>query len=283
MEIFKYRFEDLINPTLQAFHNLGGSASVAENEDEVLKILNLTNEEANDIHRGNITKLSYRLAWARNYLKRYGVLENSSRGVWVLTSVGLKSAKVDVKEVIKKVKRLDQQRVAHEIKSSDKESSDEILQLQWQERLLQILKTMPPTNFERLCQRVLRELGFVDVKVKGKSGDGGIDGQGIFKFGRVLSFRVGFQCKRYSGSVSSPVVRDFRGSIEGRADKGLLITTGNFTRDAKEEARRDGATYIDLVDGFQFVEILKDLRLGVGVAFSQIEEVEVNKKWYDIF
>src|SRR3989442_570402 len=87
-------------------HLLGGSASVAEQEDKVASVLNLNDRDIAEIHRGNTTKLSYRLAWARNYLKRYGLLENSARGVWSLTPEGIKTQSVDPKQVNRCVKQL---------------------------------------------------------------------------------------------------------------------------------------------------------------------------------
>lgn len=63
----------------------------------------------------------------------------------------------------------------------------------------------------------------------------------------------------------------------GRADKGLFITTGTFTREAKEEAKRDGATPIDLIDGEDFMEKLRDLELGVET--EMVEKVSIDRKW----
>ena len=137
---------------------------------------------------------------------------------------------------------------------------------------------MEPDAFERLCQRLLRELGFKNVEVTGRSGDGGIDGKGILNIGSVITFRVVFQCKRYKDSVSSNVVRDFRGAVQGRADKGLIITTGSFTRDARAEAQRDGALTIDLLDGNELAQKLKDL--GLGVKVIMVEEVSINTEWF---
>lgn len=139
---------------------------------------------------------------------------------------------------------------------------------------------MSPDAFERLVQRVLRESGFIQVEVIGKSGDGGIDGRGIMRLGGLLSFQVIFQCTRYRGSVSSDKIRDFRGAMVGRADKGLVITTGNFTKDAVREATRDGAPTIDLVDGDSLVDKLKEHGLGVTTKLVQVEEVEIDKAWF---
>lgn len=155
------------------------------------------------------------------------------------------------------------------------ETSDE---LAWQQQLHRILLSLDPSAFERLVQRLLQESGFIQVQVTGKSGDGGIDGVGIARINGFLSFHVLFQCKRYQGSVTASQIRDFRGAMQGRTDKGLIITTGTFTRDAVKEATRDGAPPIDLIDGEQLVQRLKEL--GLGVKITMIESVEVNPDWF---
>lgn len=151
--------------------------------------------------------------------------------------------------------------------------------LSWQERLLDTLTAMDPGAFERLCQRMLWESGFIEVEVTGRSGDGGIDGYGIIRMGGLISFPVLFQCKRYRGNVAASVVRDFRGAMQGRSDKGLLITTGGFTRDAKAEATRDGAPPIDLIDGALLAEKLKEL--GLGVTTEMVEQVTVDAAFFE--
>ncbi len=281
-ETFKYKYDDLFNPTLEALHKLGGSGSVSEIEEEVIQILQLTEEEISDIHRESTTKLTYRLAWARNYLKRFGLLENSARSVWSLTEIGQKTYKIDKEYVKKSVVKLDKkEKKIEELPSESLLTSEELIELSWQEELLEIVKKIQPTSFERLCQRLLRELGFVNVEVTQRTNDGGIDGNGIIRLGGVLSFHVVFQAKRYQGSVGSSIVRDFRGAMIGRAEKGLIITTGSFTREAKKEANRDGAPPIDLIDGNEFAEKLKELRLGVDV--EMIEKVKIKKDWFANF
>ena len=158
--------------------------------------------------------------------------------------------------------------------------SDLAEDIEWNVELLEVLKKMDPYAFERLSQRVLRESGFVKVQVTGKSADGGIDGIGVLRM-NLVSFQVKFQCKRYKGSVSSPVVRDFRGAMTGRADKGLIITTGTFTADAKREAVRDGAPTIDLIDGDALCDLLKNLNLGVET--KMIEEISINEGFFEQF
>ena len=279
MEHFKYKYDDLFNPVLQALHKLGGSGTNSEIEEQVILLLNLSDLEVEEIHRGNTTKLAYRLAWARNYLKRLGLLENSGRAIWTLTAQGQKTTSIDQKEAKKIVKELSGVKRPSESPKEVVKESEELEELSWEEELIELMKSIEPAAFERLSQRLLRELGFINVEVTGKSGDGGIDGVGVIKLGGVLSFHVVFQCKRYTGSVSSGAIRDFRGAMIGRADKGLFITTGTFTREAKQEAQRDGAPPIDLIDGNAFAEHLKDLRLGVSVELR--EEVTIKRGWFD--
>ena len=281
---FNLKYDELFNPTLAALHNLGGSGSVDEIEEQVAELLKLTDEQVNEIHKGNTTKLMYRLAWARNYLKRYGLLENSSRGVWILTEEGRKTKSVDKEKVKRKVRVEDRQERIAKAKSKQEdvldepEEIEEILKITWQEEVINELQAISPSSFERLCQRLLRELGFQNVEVTGQSNDGGIDGKGILRLGGVLSFHVIFQAKRYRNSVSPSIVRDFRGAMVGRADKGLIITTGTFTREAKKEAQRDGAPPIDLMDGNDLAEKLKEL--GLGVEIELVEKVNIKRDWF---
>lgn len=283
-EIFKYKYDDLFNDVLMALHNLGGSGSVPEIEEQVATLLNLTDEQVNEIHRGSTRKLTYRLAWAKNYLKRYGLLENSSRGVWSLTEEGKKTKSIDKSIVKRKVVAIDKQErlLKGKIKTpetlDEHEGGEEIQKFTWQEEIIGELQNISPSAFERLCQRLLRELGFQNVEVTGQTNDGGIDGIGMLRLGGVLSFHVIFQAKRYKGSISPSIVRDFRGAMVGRADKGLIITTGSFSREAKREASRDGAPPIDLMDGNDLAEKLKELNLGTEIEL--VEKVKIKKDWF---
>jgi restriction system protein len=139
---------------------------------------------------------------------------------------------------------------------------------------------MSPAAFERLTQRLLREAGFINVKVTGRSGDGGIDGLGVYRVS-LVGFPVYFQCKRYRGSVGPGAVRDFRGAMAGRGNKGLLVTTGSFTADAKAEALRDGAPPIDLIDGDRLCDLLKEYRVGIRVETRVTEDVEIDRAYLD--
>ena len=278
--MFQYKYDQLFKPTIEALKQLGGSGSINEIEEKVIEILNLNDEEINDIHKDNTTKLSYRLAWARTYLKKFGLIENSSRGIWALTEKGMK-ASINEDEIKKFVINENKINKQTSIQEDEKIINDEISEFEWKEKLLEIVKSIEPQAFERLCQRLLRELGFINVEVTQYSNDGGIDGKGVIRLGGVMSFHVVFQAKRYKDTVSASVVRDFRGAMIGRADKGLIITTGSFTREAKKEAQRDGAPPIDLIDGNDFADKLKDLNLGVKTKL--VEEVKIDKEWFENF
>jgi restriction system protein len=273
-------YDSFMNPALQALKSLGGSGTIEEINNKLIEIMGLSDAQLEVIHdpeRSSQTEVEYRLHWTRTYLKKYGLLENSSRGVWALTPKGKEIDKIDPKVVQQFVRAQRQKTKAPPKKDEIEEAEQEIT---WKEEVLNNLLKMEPSSFERLVQRLLRESGFTQVEVTGRSGDGGIDGKGIMRLGGLLSFHVIFQCKRYSGSVSANQLRDFRGAMVGRADKGLMVTTGNFTKDAIREATRDGAPAIDLVDGDQLVEKLKELGLGVHTRRIEVEQVTVDEDWF---
>lgn len=279
-------FDALMNPLLNALFALGGSGSIDEIYDKVIEIEQISEEISSVLHspdKSNITEVAYRLAWARTYLKKYGFLENSSRGVWALTKLAKEKKQVSPQDVVKTVREADKLAT-----KPNKKAKNEQIELEdidapetqgWREELYRVLtKEVSADAFERLTQRLLRESGFVQVEVTGRTGDGGIDGKGIAKIHGFMSFHVIFQCKKYQGSVSAGDIRDFRGAMVGRADKGLFITTGTFTPAAVKEATRDGAPPIDLVDGEQLAEKLKEFQLGIKT--EMIEKVTLDKDWF---
>lgn len=275
-------YDKLLIPTLEALKELGGSGSIEEINEKVYEVAKLSQEILDIPHdeTGMQSQVDYRLAWARTYLKKYGLLENSSRGIWSLIDNEINTKKLDYREIVKTVRDETKRSTSLEDnQDSSSEVSEEIeAKLGWKEQLLKVLLEIDPSAFERLCQRLLRESGFIQVEVTGKTGDGGIDGKGIVRISGFLSFHILFQCKRYKGSVSPSQIRDFRGAMTGRADKGLFITTGTFTREAIREATRDGAPPIDLIDGELFCDKLKEF--GLGVKTELIEEMSVNSDWF---
>jgi len=275
-------FDRLMNPLLGALRALGASGSVEEIYDKVVELEKLPDDVLSQFHdpeKSNQTEVAYRLAWARTYLKKYGLLENSTRGVWALTAMAKEKEQVDPQAVVRTVRALDKKE-ATDTDAAISAPSKLTQEGEWKEKLHAILtQKLAPAAFERLVQRLLRESGFTQVEVTGRSGDGGIDGRGIARIHGFMSFHVLFQCKRYKGAVPSSEIRDFRGAMVGRADKGLFITTGTFGPAAVKEATRDGAPPIDLVDGNELADKLKDL--GLGVAKETIEIIKVDEKWFE--
>ncbi len=275
-------FDDLMNPLLEALRLLGGSGSIEEIYAKTAEVTGLSEDVLTQLHdpdRSSQTEVGYRLAWARTYLRKYGLLENSSRGVWSLTEQAKNLETVDPSEVIRFVRAIDKQE-APKKRPPDETVRELSEEEQWKDKLSDILtQKLTPDGFERLVQRILRESGFIHVEVTGRTGDGGIDGKGIARIHGFMSFHVLFQCKRYKGSVSASEIRDFRGAMVGRADKGLFITTGSFTPAAVKEATRDGAPPIDLVDGDVLGEKLKELSLGIKT--KSVERVCVDEPWFE--
>lgn len=274
--------------TVEALKELGGSATIHELDEKVIELEGVTDAELSYTmpRNENLLRVNYYLAWARTYLKRGNVLVNSSRGVWALTKTGAaittrahthaiqEQVTQEERERIR-IKRLTDKAVKTEVGDSIDDSIEEVDD--WKSMLLAVVGEMHPSGFERLSQRLLREAGFTKVEVRGKTRDGGIDGVGVLRV-NLVSFQIYFQCKRWKGSVGSKEIRDFRGALQGRADKGLFITTGHFTSQASDEATRDGAIAIDLIDGDRLCDLLKEN--GLGVKTEMIEKVHIQSDWF---
>jgi len=277
-------YDQLMGPLIRALQELGGSGSIEEIEDKVAELEKFPDDVLAQLHnpgKSSQPEIAYRLAWARTYLKKYGLLENSARGIWSLNQKAKELRDFDSQKVVHFVRDLDRKE-----KEIDEGAAAEVSHApvvseepEWKQQLHIILtEKLSPAAFERLVQRVLRESGFTQVEVTGKVGDGGIDGRGIARVHGLMSFHVLFQCKRYKGSVGSGEIRNFRGAMTGRTDKGLFITTGTFSPAAVREATRDGAPPIDLLDGADLAEKLRELKIGVST--ETVEVYCVDEAWF---
>ena len=152
----------------------------------------------------------------------------------------------------------------------------------WRKHLLNTLLEITPLAFERLCKRLLEKSGFTPVELTDGPGDEGIDGRAVISLAGLANVTVLFQCKRYAGSISPRIVRDFRGAIGGSAEKGIIFTTGRFSENAQVEAQKPGTTPIDLIDGELLIDKIKQLDLGVSTKTKrvEVEVVEVDKDWF---
>ena len=250
-------------PILQALSDLQRSARISELNKKVAEILELDAHELSRKLNERKSLFENRVGWARTDLKRSSVIDNPSSGLWTLTPQGREWLELPVEEIVKRVrKNLTQSNSKPNDELSDSDETEK-----WIDDLLEILQSLDPGKFERLCRRILLESGFERVNVTNEvhTKDGGIDGFGELKINDLLSFKVLFQCKRYSAGnwVSASAIRDFRGAMQGRADKGLFITTSHFSNDAKNEAIRDGVQSIQLIDGRELCVLLKKFSLGV--------------------
>lgn len=278
-------YQDLLWPAVQAMRDLGDSGSIDEITERVLERENFSEAQQSVLHGdGPGTEIAYRLAWARSYLKGMGLADNSRRGIWSLTEKGRTVTEPEIEPLRQKyaAENRKQRRRKADPETLDTNPESPLLdgEESWQDQLLDVVMKMEPAAFERLAQRLLREAGFTNTRVTGRSGDGGIDGVGVYRLS-LVSFPVFFQCKRYVGSVGPGAVRDFRGAMTGRGDKGLIITTGTFTADAKAEAARDGAPPLDLIDGARLCELLKEFDMGVTTRIRQVEDVSVDTGFFE--
>ncbi len=273
-------------PLLDALRALGGSATPDEATDKVAELSGATEAQLNETLPSGGPRFKNQVAWARFYLKREGLLDSSKRGIWSLTDKGSKTrlAYADAQKIFRRQVQVDaakrkKRKASTPDDSTPPDEADISASSGNREQLLDVIMNLHFSGFERLCQRLLREAGFQQVSITGRSGDNGIDGEGILELNPFVTFKVLFQCKRYKGSVGAPVIRDFRGAMLGRADKGIILTTGTFTQDARREARRDGAPPVELVDGDKLVEMFEKLELGL----TPRTIFDIDQKFFDEF
>jgi restriction system protein len=260
-EFLKY-----LNPVLTALQLNGGAGDSSDIIEQVIDKLGITENDLEEITSNGQSRIRNQIQWARFYLFKAGLIDNAQRGIWRLTNEGL-DRKLDddgvynlFKSVQNSVKKTPTSKpkktepVFENIPTEDEEHSI---------GLINIIQNLTPSGFEKLCKRLLTEIGINEIVITGGSGDQGIDGKGIVKLNDVVSLNIVFQCKRYKETVSPHHVRDFRGAMQGRGEKGLIITTGRFTKEAKSEANRDGVTPIELIDGDRLIELFEKYRLGL--------------------
>ncbi|MEO6740111.1 MAG: restriction endonuclease [Chthoniobacteraceae bacterium] len=261
-------------PILDCLRALRDSANSSEVFEWLGNKFRVPEEERARVNKYGVRHFDNKVAWAKQYLTWEGLVDSSKRGIWALTETG-KAKNLTHEEslaIYRKWAAFHRERKAKEKGDETEKKEPEIeeaeetapsIQESAGEDLLDVLLSLTPSGFERICMRMMRESGFEKVEVTGKSHDQGIDGIGILLVNRFVTIKVVFQCKRYKGSVGRPQIAEFRNSVMGRAEKGLLITTGTFTSEAIREATRDGVIPIELVDGAKLVKIFEDLELGV--------------------
>jgi len=262
-------FVKWFGPLLDALRQLGGSGRPKEVSLKIAENLKLPNNFLEETLKSGAQRFHNQVQWARQYLAWEGLLDASNRGIWALTQKGQQISLTEdqSREIFLKWVDIHQQarknKTEEEIVKEQEETEPDSFETGYQPDLLSILQKLSPSGFEQVCSRLLRESGFENVEVTGRARDGGIDGCGTLEVNPFVSFKVLFQCKRYQGTVSRAQVGDFRNAMIGRAEKGIIMTTGTFSTDAEKEAHRDGAPNIELVDGLKLVEMFKRVELGM--------------------
>ncbi|MFN0093906.1 MAG: restriction endonuclease [Dehalococcoidia bacterium] len=268
-------FVRYFQPVLAALDHLGGSGRPREVTERVAEMVQATPADLLATTKSGTARFENQVAWARFYLAKAGLIDSSSRGVWALSEQGAARLAMTHEEAVAIFRAVHQTLTTEKVAVEEEQDEDPPspaaaspssgagVPATWKSELLTRLQSISPAAFEQFCQRLLRESGFQSVEVTGKSGDGGIDGIGILEVNALVSFKVLFQCKRFQGAVGSGQVRDFRGAMSGRTDKGIIITTGTFTSDARREAVRDGVPPIELVDSEKLVSLCEQAMLGV--------------------
>ncbi|RYF80234.1 MAG: restriction endonuclease [Comamonadaceae bacterium] len=266
-------------PLLDVLRDLGGSARTREAIDAVALRMSVSDVDRQLTLKSGAERFANQVQWARQYLVWEGLLESGRRGVWALTPVGA-STQLDLlqaREIYRKhAYRFGKTRVREEVAQSvesedasqaavlgrpaDSPQSDSDSEL---EQFLAVLRQLSPAGFERLCLRLLREVGFEKLEVTGRANDGGIDGEGVLQVNDLISFTVVFQCKKWAASVPPKEIRDLRGAMAGRAEKAVFLTTSFFSVNARAEADRAGAAPIELVDGERLFEMFQKYELGL--------------------
>ncbi|MFZ0824368.1 MAG: restriction endonuclease [Terriglobales bacterium] len=278
------QFLKYFGPLLDALRALGGSGTPDEVVERIALDLKLTDDVQDEPLPSGESRFRNQVAWARFYLVREGLIGSSKRGVWSLTERGratkltLEQAKAIRSKWVRYFQEQRQSKVSAP-KSDIEQTEATESNADVDGKLIELLLKLPPAGFERLSQRLLREAGFTQVIVTGRAGDGGIDGYGTLQVNPLVSFKVLFQCKRYTGSVSPSQVRDFRGAMSGRADKGIIISTGTYTAEARREASRDGAPPVELIDGEKLVGMFKHLELGL----KPVKTYEIDDSFFEEF
>jgi restriction system protein len=283
------KFVQYFAPIIDALKALGGSARPAEATDWVAESLGISDEERSELTATGVERFYNAVAWARFYLAKAGIIDASKRGVWTLTEKGRAmptpshdEAYAIFKDVQSTFPRGAGETAGQEADTDQDAPSEETAFSagpNHRPQVIEALMGLSPAGFEAFAQRLLREAGFQGVTVTGRSGDGGIDGNGILEVNPLVSFKVLFQCKRYAGSVGSAAVRDFRGAMMGRADKGIILTTGSFTTEARKEAVRDGVPPIELVDSEKLVNMLELYELGL----KPVSAYQIDQSFFDEF
>jgi restriction system protein len=279
-------FDKFIEPLLRYLATQPDGVSAGDASEAVADLAGVTIDERQQLLPSGIQQIyKNRIGWAHDRLKRAGLSSSPRRGFWQITPTGQKfvgkHSKALPAEEVRRLAFPHRKAAASGRKSSDEEldeaagsfkSPEERIEDALRElresvvhELLDFLSRVNPTSFEYIVLEVLNEMGYGtsrdDLERVGGSGDGGIDG--IISLDKLGLEKVYVQAKRWKSDVGSAVIREFVGGLQLKgADKGVLITTSTFTKDARDAAERARGSVV-LVDGRRLAQLMIDHEVGV--------------------
>ena len=279
-------FQSIMLPVLKIAGD-GQEHNQSEVKDVLALQFQLSDAERNEmLPSGRQARFSNRVAWSIVYLRKAGLIQNSNRGIFHITEEGLKLLKKDPSRInIKlllqypgiqewhKPSRKSEDNDTAVAEATNQQTPEEVLEASYQElrrslaqELLDKIMACSPKFFERLVVDLLVKMDYGGSRkdageVIGQSGDDGIDG--IIKEDKLGLDSIYIQAKRWNATVGRPVVQAFAGSLDGqRAKKGIMISTSQFSQDAKDYVTRIEKKII-LIDGEQLAQYMIDNNVGV--------------------
>ncbi len=254
-------------------------AGNAEIDAAVADAFGLSKEQRSLLHGdGPQSELAYRVAWARTSLRQAGALENAGKALWNLTSAGRKMSCAEVEraynEYLRSRRTSDKGgRSARSTSSKDDYSPVE----DWRQSVCAALQAMPLHAFARLVDKLLESAGFDELHVTGNSADGEIGAVGVYRPFGLIAIRTNIQCQRWRGAVGRERIEAFQQASRHKSDRGIIMTTGAFSAEARAQAQV--VFPVDLIDGMQLAELLKERELGVRVTLRTVEDVTIDESY----
>lgn len=286
---------ELMLPLLRVMQAKNKVYSLSEAYEELLKVLNCSDEERNASMEDGRNIIFYRLQWAKTYLKKAGLLEYPQKAHFQLTKRGVDLNLNKVKKIDSKfLNQFESFKEFRKVGSSDNGSSENVISLfeelnqiedltppemiakqakllrdELSSELLSLIKNNTPKFFEKLVVDLLVAMGYGGshqdaAQAIGKTNDGGIDG--VISEDRLGLDKIYIQAKRWGNTVGRPDIQQFKGALADQvAKKGVFITTSSFSKEAFESAKKSGIVFID---GEKLTSLMIEFGLGVQIERS---------------